>query len=97
MQRRGDRGTVTHAWRPRRGDRGMATAAQRVTGSGPARRVTGGGPARRATGGGPARRVTGGDPARRVNGARIIGVDPKHGRTGAPSWSPLLLPDAELL
>jgi hypothetical protein len=33
----------------------------------------------------------------RVNGARVIGVDPKHGRLGAPVWAPLLLPGAELL
>ncbi|MEV4512132.1 metallophosphoesterase [Dactylosporangium sp. NPDC049525] len=33
----------------------------------------------------------------RVSGARIIGVDPKHGRHGAPAWAPLLLPGAELL
>lgn len=28
---------------------------------------------------------------------RFIGVDPKHGRTGAPQWSPLILQDAELM
>ncbi|MFG1992991.1 metallophosphoesterase [Actinoplanes sp. NPDC048988] len=33
----------------------------------------------------------------RVSGARFIGVDPKHGTTGAPSWSPLILDGATLL
>jgi Calcineurin-like phosphoesterase len=33
----------------------------------------------------------------RVSGARVVGVDPKHGRQGAPTWAPLLLPGAELL
>jgi hypothetical protein len=33
----------------------------------------------------------------RLPGARFIGIDPKHGRTGAPSWSPLVLEDATLL
>jgi hypothetical protein len=28
---------------------------------------------------------------------RFIGVDPKHGRDGAPNWSPLVLPGATLL
>jgi hypothetical protein len=33
----------------------------------------------------------------RLSGGRFIGIDPKHGRTGAPSWAPLVLDDAELL
>lgn len=33
----------------------------------------------------------------RISGAHFIGVDPKHGRTGAESWAPLVLPDATLL
>jgi hypothetical protein len=33
----------------------------------------------------------------RVAGCRFIGVDPKHGRTGAPRWSPLVLDDATLI
>jgi hypothetical protein len=32
----------------------------------------------------------------RIN-TRFIGVDPKHGRDGAPQWSPLVLHDATLL
>ncbi|MEV4347372.1 metallophosphoesterase [Actinoplanes sp. NPDC049596] len=33
----------------------------------------------------------------RASGGRFIGIDPKHGRTGAPTWSPLILDDATLL
>lgn len=33
----------------------------------------------------------------RMHGARFIAVDPKHGRDGAPTWAPLILPDAEVL
>jgi hypothetical protein len=33
----------------------------------------------------------------RISGARVVGVDPKHGRRGAPTWAPLLLRDADLL
>lgn len=33
----------------------------------------------------------------RVGGRTFIGVDPGHGRTGATSWRPLLLDDAEIL
>lgn len=33
----------------------------------------------------------------RIGAARCIGIDPKHGRTGAPTWSPLVLDDATLL
>jgi hypothetical protein len=33
----------------------------------------------------------------RISGARFIAVDPKHGNTGAPEWSPLLLTGAALL
>jgi hypothetical protein len=33
----------------------------------------------------------------RVGGRLIIGVDPKHGRHGAPQWAPLVLPDATVL
>jgi hypothetical protein len=33
----------------------------------------------------------------RLHGQRFAGVDPKHGRTGAPAWAPLVLPDAVLL
>ncbi|GAA1035127.1 hypothetical protein GCM10009557_41870 [Virgisporangium ochraceum] len=33
----------------------------------------------------------------RVSGVRFVAVDPKHGRTGAPAWSPLVLEDATLL
>jgi hypothetical protein len=33
----------------------------------------------------------------RVGGRLIIGVDPKHGRRGAPHWAPLDLPDATML
>ena len=32
-----------------------------------------------------------------VGGCRFIGIDPKHGTTGAPQWSPLVLNDATLL
>jgi hypothetical protein len=32
-----------------------------------------------------------------VSGGRFIGIDPKHGRTGAPEWAPLVFPDATLL
>jgi hypothetical protein len=33
----------------------------------------------------------------RIHGARFIGVDPRHGRYGAPQWAPLTLADAVLL
>lgn len=33
----------------------------------------------------------------RTGSARFIGIDPKHGRAGAPQWSPLILRDATLL
>jgi hypothetical protein len=33
----------------------------------------------------------------RIKTSRFIGVDPKHGRYGAPQWSPLVLHDATLL
>lgn len=33
----------------------------------------------------------------RVRGCRFIRIDPKHGTTGAPTWSPLILHDAVLL
>jgi hypothetical protein len=33
----------------------------------------------------------------RVHGARFVGVDPKHGRTGALKWAPLTLPGATVL
>jgi hypothetical protein len=33
----------------------------------------------------------------RINTSRFIGIDPKHGRHGAPHWSPLVLRDATLL
>lgn len=33
----------------------------------------------------------------RISTSRFIGVDPKHGRRGAPEWSPLVLQDATLL
>jgi hypothetical protein len=33
----------------------------------------------------------------RIGGRSFIGVDPKHGRTGAPSWRPLVLDDAEVV
>jgi hypothetical protein len=33
----------------------------------------------------------------RISGVRFVGVDPKHGRTGAPQWSPLVLEQATLL
>jgi hypothetical protein len=33
----------------------------------------------------------------RISASRFIGVDPKHGRDGAPHWSPLILHDATLL
>jgi hypothetical protein len=33
----------------------------------------------------------------RIGAARFIGVDPKHGRSGAPRWSPLVFDDATLL
>ena len=33
----------------------------------------------------------------RIRGSQFIGVDPKHGRHGAPQWAPLVLPDAEVL
>lgn len=33
----------------------------------------------------------------RIGGCRFIGVDPRHGRTGAATWSPLTLDHATLL
>jgi hypothetical protein len=30
-------------------------------------------------------------------GARFIGIDPRHGRTGAPQWAPLVLDGATLV
>ncbi|MEV4539277.1 metallophosphoesterase [Asanoa sp. NPDC049518] len=33
----------------------------------------------------------------RIGGCRFIGIDPKHGTTGAPTWSALILHDAVLL
>ncbi|HYN96263.1 MAG TPA: metallophosphoesterase [Pilimelia sp.] len=33
----------------------------------------------------------------RIHGARFIGIDPKHGRAGAPAWSPLVLDGATML
>ncbi|AGZ44292.1 metallophosphoesterase [Actinoplanes friuliensis] len=33
----------------------------------------------------------------RIGGARFIGCDPRHGRTGAPRWSPLVFEGATLL
>ncbi|MEV0607477.1 metallophosphoesterase [Polymorphospora rubra] len=33
----------------------------------------------------------------RVGGRVFTGIDPKHGRYGAPTWRPLVLPGAELL
>jgi hypothetical protein len=33
----------------------------------------------------------------RAAGGRLIGIDPKHRRVGAPEWSPLILRGAELL
>jgi len=33
----------------------------------------------------------------RIGGCRFIGIDPKHGTTGAATWSPLILHDAVLL
>jgi hypothetical protein len=33
----------------------------------------------------------------RAGGGRFIAIDPKHGRTGAPRWLPLILHDAVLL
>jgi hypothetical protein len=33
----------------------------------------------------------------RISGVRFIAVDPKHGRTGAPAWAPLVLAGATLL
>jgi hypothetical protein len=33
----------------------------------------------------------------RLHGARFIGIDPKHGRAGATTWSPLVLEDATVL
>lgn len=33
----------------------------------------------------------------RVGGRVIIGIDPKHGRDGAPTWQPLVLQDATVL
>ena len=33
----------------------------------------------------------------RIGTERFFAVDPKHGRAGAPQWSPLVLGDAELI
>jgi len=33
----------------------------------------------------------------RISGARFVGVDPRHGRAGAPQWAPLVFEDATLL
>jgi hypothetical protein len=33
----------------------------------------------------------------RIGGCRFIGIDPKHGTTGAATWSPLILDQATLL
>ncbi|GAA2486188.1 metallophosphoesterase [Winogradskya humida] len=33
----------------------------------------------------------------RIGGSRFVGVDPKHGTTGAPAWAPLVLEGATLL
>ena len=33
----------------------------------------------------------------RVSTSRFLGIDPKHGRHGAPSWAPLIFEDATLL
>ncbi|GAA2691654.1 metallophosphoesterase [Actinoplanes palleronii] len=33
----------------------------------------------------------------RVSGGRFVGVDPKHGTSGAPRWAPLVLHDAHLI
>ena len=33
----------------------------------------------------------------RISSTRFIGIDPKHGRDGAPHWAPLVLPGATLL
>jgi hypothetical protein len=33
----------------------------------------------------------------RLSTSRFIGIDPKHGRTGAPTWSPLILEGATLI
>lgn len=33
----------------------------------------------------------------RIGGARFVGVDPKHGRAGAPRWAPLVFEDATLI
>jgi hypothetical protein len=33
----------------------------------------------------------------RIGGRVFTGIDPKHGRTGAPRWSPLVVEDAEVL
>jgi hypothetical protein len=33
----------------------------------------------------------------RVGGRVFIGIDPKHGRYGAPAWAPLVLADATVL
>jgi hypothetical protein len=33
----------------------------------------------------------------RIGGRVFTGVDPKHGRTGAATWQPLVWPDAEIL
>jgi hypothetical protein len=30
----------------------------------------------------------------RVGGRQFIGIDPKHGRRGAPQWTPLVFEDA---
>ncbi|BCJ48099.1 hypothetical protein GCM10010168_24590 [Actinoplanes ianthinogenes] len=33
----------------------------------------------------------------RCSGGRFLGVDPKHGTTGAARWAPVVLPDARLI
>ena len=33
----------------------------------------------------------------RIGGRRFTGVDPKHGRTGAPQWRPLVFDNADVL
>ena len=33
----------------------------------------------------------------RIGAAHFVGIDPKHGTAGAPTWSPLILDGATLL
>ena len=33
----------------------------------------------------------------RIGGRQFIGVDPKHGKAGAPQWQPLILEEAEVI